>query len=865
VGTYSPAGATRCNQCPKGQFDRDLDPSTPCTDCTTGEYLNFSAGGGGACQPCPAGKADTDKSSRTACVACSRGQYSVAASVQCVTCAAGQVDHDASSATPCQSCVVGQYWNASGINGSTCDMCAAGFADVDRDSMSECVACSVGTYSSIGTADCTSCPKGKFDSDNNSATPCDACSPGRHWDAAQPTGRSCVLCAAGLADTDSDAMTACESCGVGTYSASGSTRCDACSSGETDHDSDPSTPCMGCVPGTIYDGITCKRCDEGKADLDKKSKRCQQCPKGTYSHAGATTCETCQSRGLGWKDNDGDPSTPCVNSAQSSKCTQQCSIGYEDADCDASSNCTACTEGQYSAGQLARCGPCAHGKYASRGARPSECTACPSSTADEDNNAWTQCSECGEGTFTSEAHTTVFVNSSAARCLPCLPGTVDTDGKASTPCDPCAIGTFNPKNGSHQTADCLPCALGRWSAALAAAICEQCQSDFYRGPSTLGGCIACTDFPGQRCDGLGTIFPKAAPGYYAESQRDEANVSRPVACVPPEACLGTCPYDAQLQLSTTDPLVRELKWAEVQLLAQCNGSLGNESCSPGYTGLRCSICEPFDPAVDCKLKQNGYYRRDQRCEPCPCTKITFAMQVGALMVVVVAMLLLIDLFNTDASEHASTVAAPFLIMVNFCQTIALFLDLDVRWPKQLRAVMAWFSWLNINLELVRPECTMPFGAKQKMWLTLSVPPFILAVIAIYSILKWIWVHLRHRGQTHKTLGKFLHNKAVTILSTLFLVCSVFFMKSVLRPLDCKIDQETGRSFVQSSPEVECDRANDPLYQELLMMGLAGLCAYVITFCVLTSSLVHAGNSVEHGMGSLAFLGDKYENEFAYCE
>ena len=39
------------------------------------------------------------------------------------------------------------------------------------------------------------------------------------------------------------------------------------------------------------------------------------------------------------------------------------------------------------------------------------------------------------------------------------------------------------------------------------------------------------------------------------------------------------------------------------------------------------------------------------------------------------------------------------------QTIALYIDINVHWPPMLRQMMLWFSALNINFELARPECS----------------------------------------------------------------------------------------------------------------------------------------------------------------
>ena len=71
--------------------------------------------------------------------------------------------------------------------------------------------------------------------------------------------------------------------------------------------------------------------------------------------------------------------------------------------------------------------------------------------------------------------------------------------------------------------------------------------------------------------------------------------------------------------------------------------------------------------------------------------------VVALFLAAVAFMFCLDLLGSDFAEHASTLAAPMLILVSFCQTIATFLDTGIPWPTFLRRMMVIFSGLNFNL------------------------------------------------------------------------------------------------------------------------------------------------------------------------
>ena len=75
----------------------------------------------------------------------------------------------------------------------------------------------------------------------------------------------------------------------------------------------------------------------------------------------------------------------------------------------------------------------------------------------------------------------------------------------------------------------------------------------------------------------------------------------------------------------------------------------------------------------------------------------FHHMVVALFLAAVAFMFGLDLLGSDFAEHASTLAAPMLILVSFCQTIATFLDTGIPWPAFLRRMMVIFSGLNFNL------------------------------------------------------------------------------------------------------------------------------------------------------------------------
>ena len=87
-------------------------------------------------------------------------------------------------------------------------------------------------------------------------------------------------------------------------------------------------------------------------------------------------------------------------------------------------------------------------------------------------------------------------------------------------------------------------------------------------------------------------------------------------------------------------------------------------------------------------------------------------------------------------DHLSTIFAPIMICVTFFQTLGLLLDLNVTWPAALKEWMTKFNIVNINIELARPECSMPFGAYQKLLVAVLLPFFILTCLGLFAGIKF---------------------------------------------------------------------------------------------------------------------------------
>ena len=72
-------------------------------------------------------------------------------------------------------------------------------------------------------------------------------------------------------------------------------------------------------------------------------------------------------------------------------------------------------------------------------------------------------------------------------------------------------------------------------------------------------------------------------------------------------------------------------------------------------------------------------------------------------------------------KNVSQLLAPALILMTFFQTLALLLQVSLSWPPELKELMTYLSFINFNLELARPECSVDWDASSKMTMILVSP------------------------------------------------------------------------------------------------------------------------------------------------
>jgi hypothetical protein len=87
------------------------------------------------------------------------------------------------------------------------------------------------------------------------------------------------------------------------------------------------------------------------------------------------------------------------------------------------------------------------------------------------------------------------------------------------------------------------------------------------------------------------------------------------------------------------------------------------------------------------------------------------------------------------------------------------------------------SIFNVNLELARPECSVPFGFSQKLEVTIKFPMYVFGLIFIRTAVKYMLAKCRGEEKfkgKHGGMGsrEYLSQQALMMASSFFVICSI---------------------------------------------------------------------------------------------
>ena len=326
--------------------------------------------------------------------------------------------------------------------------------------------CPIGKYTLLHIyGQCNECPAGSYSDE-----------PGAYYTEEGSTG--CKYCTMGRYQ-DNTGTDGCKHCTVGRYQNNiGNAGCKSCGVSRTSPlEAKSESECTYCHLGTMQTGSgKCENCEAGKYG------NCfQDCWYGTYSNAGAPTCNQC-------------PTGYHGKSGVKSECTQ-CDIGrYQDT--TGEENCNPCVTGTYSAAGASSCkGDCNAGFYIT--GDKSACRSCPEGKYQNQNDQ-SSCKTCGIG-----KHNNQIEQTSESSCESC--GTGKYNGQqGQSSCKLCGSGQYQDDSGESSckvcvgaTIDdngvCTPCQIGKEIVVSPAAYqyCRNCQLGQYQDQLWQSECKLC--------------------------------------------------------------------------------------------------------------------------------------------------------------------------------------------------------------------------------------------------------------------------------------------------------------------------------------------------------------------------------------
>eukprot|EP00003_Mantamonas_plastica_P009012 TRINITY_DN181_c0_g1_i10.p1 TRINITY_DN181_c0_g1~~TRINITY_DN181_c0_g1_i10.p1 ORF type:complete len:1409 (-),score=447.00 TRINITY_DN181_c0_g1_i10:642-4868(-) len=311
-------------------------------------------------------------------------------------------------------------------------------------------------------------------------------------------------------------------------------------------------------------------------------------------------------------------------------------------------SCTVCTNGHYKPNVNENtCIQCNAPNHVKNGA----CVGCDAGYFN-DLDKQTSCKACVPGSFSTSSAVL-----GARECTPCSAGQFNNQ-TAATSCSLCPKGTFQSDSGLIKCQDCPEASIAPSEGTLQCSQCVTsrtndasrtsciCKPLFFQKDKDAAECASCPEFlPNAVCRGGEDIIPRR--GFWSAAQGS------------------TVIYDCAGQIG-------------------CGlgdfGTIGKNCSLPGYTGPKCSVCEP------------GYQKEGVRCTKCAEDGSAVALIVLLILVTLVGITLLFRQKGGKGSILKVKILIGFLQMINqFTETY------DVAWPESFKRLSNSMSFFNFNI------------------------------------------------------------------------------------------------------------------------------------------------------------------------
>ncbi|KAJ6243479.1 insulin-like growth factor binding protein [Anaeramoeba flamelloides] len=627
----------------------------------------------------------------------------------------------------------------------------------------------------------------------------------------------------------------CQPCAKGFYADEKGTtkKCTECPKGTYNNET-ASSRCYSCLKGW-YNGFlnstTCFKCPKGKYTDQTEQRSCKSCVEGAYNtEDGLSSCDKC---GVGQYNSD----------AGQTKC-EKCDVGQfaNDTgmsfcyDCMAGTynklegqeNCFACDKGKHQDSTRATiCKDCPPGMFQDEKGQP-KCKNCTGGTYNTKYSA-SSCEECEIGKFSPEDGSTEclkcdyghFGNDTGLwECPKCPSGSYSID-KGSTKCDLCQYGTYSDVVGMT-SATCINCPMGTYNS--------------HKGANSLDRCSKCPQGTfsvavGAHSDSICQMCPKGTYNPQTGSQSLDdcltcpqgtiANGIKATTCL--ECPVGEEPDESQNECQSCQAGFYSDK--EGQVCDPCAaGEFNNEQ---GLT--YCVKCASLDICLG-NNTCDGERDPDYYCARCKsgyfllndqCQGCPPPVQAILIITALAVILILIYVFRAKINNFMKSTRNPIKdITFTFFQILAGIIALDLAWPVPVRSNLRFVSSVfNLKFDtVVSPECYKSFTFYDT-WLIIFLIPIGGTVIAVCF---WLYYLKRYKLEPER-----LERRKIRLVHHYSIVLKYMYLPLVklsVDPFDFTYQEEDDKYYLDSNPKLS---PSDEKWQSFLPLFISAVVLYVI--------------------------------------
>jgi hypothetical protein len=154
--------------------------------------------------------------------------------------------------------------------------------------------------------------------------------------------------------------------------------------------------------------------------------------------------------------------------------------------------------------------------------------------------------------------------------------------------------------------------------------------------------------------------------------------------------------------------------------AQTTCTLFPDRCLPNGAG--CMEGSWKTACVACKI---GYYRSGAFCKKCGDNTAASA----AVVVFVTVVAGLVGYRAAQILDNTSTALIKGII--SSMQYVSINVDVNIRWPAEMVAIGRWFSSINLNIDIIAPECVSgSFNWYYIFWVGAVIFPATIALVLV---------------------------------------------------------------------------------------------------------------------------------------